>query len=225
MGVTSMRDPGNDDARTIDRRTRAAAGELLFAARLPVVADRRQGPVHRAGGQRRDQRGGSDRARRQGQGERLHRREVLRHLQPGVAAGEHSPRRTSSGCTCTATFRPACGRSTPSTPATTRSRTSTGSMMQAMPDSVIRGIQRHHAFRRPGTLREGRRPRRPAIEDDHRDDGERSTSTAIRRWWRSRACTCRRTAICRRPTRRSSARCRRPPSAASAPAASRCRRI
>ena len=30
MGVTSIRDPGNDDARTIDRRTRAAAGSLLM---------------------------------------------------------------------------------------------------------------------------------------------------------------------------------------------------
>ncbi|HEY7292462.1 MAG TPA: amidohydrolase family protein [Vicinamibacterales bacterium] len=29
MGVTSLRDPGNDDIRTIDRRTRARAGELL----------------------------------------------------------------------------------------------------------------------------------------------------------------------------------------------------
>ncbi len=29
IGVTSVRDPGNDDRRTIDRRTRAAAGELL----------------------------------------------------------------------------------------------------------------------------------------------------------------------------------------------------
>ena len=29
MGVTSIRDPGNDDVRTIDRRTRAAAGALL----------------------------------------------------------------------------------------------------------------------------------------------------------------------------------------------------
>ena len=29
MGVTSVRDPGNDDRRTIDRRTRAVAGELL----------------------------------------------------------------------------------------------------------------------------------------------------------------------------------------------------
>jgi hypothetical protein len=30
MGVTSVRDPGNDDAQTIDRRQRAAAGQLLF---------------------------------------------------------------------------------------------------------------------------------------------------------------------------------------------------
>jgi imidazolonepropionase-like amidohydrolase len=29
MGVTSVRDPGNDDVRTLDRRTRAAAGQLL----------------------------------------------------------------------------------------------------------------------------------------------------------------------------------------------------
>jgi amidohydrolase family protein len=29
LGVTSVRDPGNDDVRTIDRRTRIAAGELL----------------------------------------------------------------------------------------------------------------------------------------------------------------------------------------------------
>ena len=29
MGVTSVRDPGNDDERTIDRRHRAAAGALL----------------------------------------------------------------------------------------------------------------------------------------------------------------------------------------------------
>jgi imidazolonepropionase-like amidohydrolase len=29
MGVTSIRDPGNDDVRTMDRRTRAAAGSLL----------------------------------------------------------------------------------------------------------------------------------------------------------------------------------------------------
>jgi imidazolonepropionase-like amidohydrolase len=30
LGVTSVRDPGNDDTKTIDRRTRAAAGQLLF---------------------------------------------------------------------------------------------------------------------------------------------------------------------------------------------------
>jgi len=30
MGVTSIRDPGNDDGQTIDRRTRSAAGELLM---------------------------------------------------------------------------------------------------------------------------------------------------------------------------------------------------
>ena len=62
MGVTSVRDPGNDDRLTIDRRGRVAKGELLHAERLSVVAHRRQGTVRRADGQRRQQRGRADRA-------------------------------------------------------------------------------------------------------------------------------------------------------------------
>ena len=70
-------------------------------------------------------------------------------------------------------------------------------MMQAMPDSVIpvsNGIMR---FEGPGRYAKDVDLDGPRDQDDRRDDGERSTSTAIRRWSRSRACTCRRTAICR----------------------------
>jgi imidazolonepropionase-like amidohydrolase len=44
MGVTSVRDPGNDNARTIDRRTRAAANELLFPHVYPSSLIDGKGP-------------------------------------------------------------------------------------------------------------------------------------------------------------------------------------
>jgi imidazolonepropionase-like amidohydrolase len=44
MGVTSVRDPGNDDVRTIDRRKRAAAGALLFPHVYPSSLIDGKGP-------------------------------------------------------------------------------------------------------------------------------------------------------------------------------------
>ena len=44
MGVTSIRDPGNDDKRTIDRRHRAAAGALLFPHVYPSSLIDGKGP-------------------------------------------------------------------------------------------------------------------------------------------------------------------------------------
>ena len=44
MGVTSVRDPGNNDALTIDRRTRAAAGQLLFPHVYPSSLIDGKGP-------------------------------------------------------------------------------------------------------------------------------------------------------------------------------------
>jgi imidazolonepropionase-like amidohydrolase len=44
MGVTSLRDPGNDDLLTIDRRTRAAANELLFPHVYPSSLIDGKGP-------------------------------------------------------------------------------------------------------------------------------------------------------------------------------------
>jgi imidazolonepropionase-like amidohydrolase len=44
MGVTSVRDPGNDDVRTIDRRSRAAAGALLFPHVYPSSLIDGKGP-------------------------------------------------------------------------------------------------------------------------------------------------------------------------------------
>jgi imidazolonepropionase-like amidohydrolase len=44
MGVTSVRDPGNNDQRTMDRRTRSAAGELLFPHVYPSSLIDGKGP-------------------------------------------------------------------------------------------------------------------------------------------------------------------------------------
>jgi len=44
MGVTSVRDPGNDDLRTIERRIRAAAGDLLFPHVYPSSLIDGKGP-------------------------------------------------------------------------------------------------------------------------------------------------------------------------------------
>jgi imidazolonepropionase-like amidohydrolase len=44
MGVTSVRDPGNDDERTLDRRRRAAAGALLFPHVYPSSLIDGRGP-------------------------------------------------------------------------------------------------------------------------------------------------------------------------------------
>lgn len=44
MGVTSVRDPGNDDERTLDRRHRAAAGALLFPHVYPSSLIDGRGP-------------------------------------------------------------------------------------------------------------------------------------------------------------------------------------
>ena len=98
-------------------------------------------------------------------------------------------------------------------------------VMQAMPDSVIaesNGIMR---FEGPGRYAKDLDLDGDADQDDHRDHGrqghlQRSDDGGVRRPLRARE---------RRPlavvSRRSSARCRRRPSAASASAASRCRRI
>jgi imidazolonepropionase-like amidohydrolase len=44
LGVTSVRDPGNDDLKTIDRRTRARAGQLLFPHVYPSSLIDGKGP-------------------------------------------------------------------------------------------------------------------------------------------------------------------------------------
>jgi hypothetical protein len=44
MGVTSVRDPGNDDVRTIERRTRTRAGDLLFPHVYPSSLIDGKGP-------------------------------------------------------------------------------------------------------------------------------------------------------------------------------------
>ena len=40
MGVTSVRDPGNDDVRTLERRKRMTAGDTAVPTRLSIVTHR-----------------------------------------------------------------------------------------------------------------------------------------------------------------------------------------
>src|SRR3977135_3470650 len=44
LGITSVRDPGNDDTRTIDRRERAAKGDLPFPTVSPSSLIDGKGP-------------------------------------------------------------------------------------------------------------------------------------------------------------------------------------
>jgi imidazolonepropionase-like amidohydrolase len=44
LGVTSVRDPGNDESKTLDRRTRASAGQLLFPHVYPSQLIDGKGP-------------------------------------------------------------------------------------------------------------------------------------------------------------------------------------
>ena len=224
MGVTSVRDPGNDDVRTIERRSARGCGRVALPARLRLLADRRQRPLHRAGRQRRHERARSDRAGGHGEEERLHRREVLRHVQPRVAAREHR--------------RSAQARAARPRPHPRRHPAAAGDRRRLRRDHPHQlgddaggagqrdcGLERHHALRRSRPLRQGRRSRwrRDPVDrggDGAQEDLQRSDDGRVRR-----ACTYRRTASCRPRMRRSSARCRRPRNADSAPAASRCPRI
>ena len=52
LGVTSVRDPGNDDLKTIDRRTRVRCRPIVVPSCLSIVADRRQRPLYRSSRQR-----------------------------------------------------------------------------------------------------------------------------------------------------------------------------
>ncbi len=87
LGVTSVRDPGNDDLQTMDRRKRAAAGDLLFPHVYPSSLIDGKGPytaqVANVATSQAEAITLVDRAATNA----LHRRQVLRHLRAEVAAG------------------------------------------------------------------------------------------------------------------------------------------
>ena len=125
MGVTSVRDPGNDDVRTIDRRSRIAAGELLSPHVYPSSLIDGKGPytaqVANVATSEAEAIALVDKAKANGfTGVKFYGTST-RHGCPRA-----SEKRTSSGFMSTATFPPASGRWTRSMPGTTRSPTSTG---------------------------------------------------------------------------------------------------
>ena len=226
MGITSVRDPGNDDALTIDRRTRAAAGRLLFPHVYPSSLIDGKGPytaqVANVATSQAEAIAWVDKAK--AKPDLPASRSTAHSIPPGCR--QRSRKRTSSGCMFAnhipVGIRPLDAINDGDDEVTHINWI----IMQAMPDSVIavsNGIMR---FEGPG--RYGK--------DVDLDGGARccrrlsirwppDTSTAIRRWWHLRACTCQTMATCHRLTRRSSVPCRRRPSGVSERVDLPCRRI
>ena len=126
MGVTSVRDPGNDDVRTMDRRTRAASGLLLSPHVYPSSLIDGKGPytaqVANVATSEAEAIALVDKAKANG----FTGVKFYGTFNPAWLKAA-SPKRTSSASTCTAIFLPASVRSMRSTTGTTKSRTSTGS--------------------------------------------------------------------------------------------------
>jgi hypothetical protein len=125
LGITSVRDPGNDDTRTIDRRERAAKGDLLFPHVYPSSLIDGKGPytaqVANVATSQAEAISLVDKAKEKGfTGVKFYGTSIP------IGSKRAARKRTSSASTFTATSRPVSARWTRSTPATTRSRTSTG---------------------------------------------------------------------------------------------------
>ena len=78
LGVTSVRIRATTTSARSTGATRRE-GRPARSARLSLIVDRRQRSLHRSGGQCRDQPGRSHRVGQEGQGESVHRREILRN--------------------------------------------------------------------------------------------------------------------------------------------------
>ncbi len=166
-----VRDPGNDDSLTLDRRARAEKGELLMPNVYPSSLIDGKGPYTAQVANVADQPGRGDRARRQGEGQGFHRREVLRHAEQGLATG-----RRGGG----AQAGPARAWAHPGGHAS--ARCDQGGLRRSHAHQLDhdagharrcdRREQRHHAFRGPGPLREGCRSQRQAHQRHREHDGD-----------------------------------------------------
>ena len=173
MGVTSVRDPGNDDERTIDRRRRAAAGGLLFPHVYPSSLIDGKGPYT------------------------AQVANVATSEAEAIRLVDKAKANDFTGIKFYGTFDPAW------LPASIAEAHKAGLhvhghipagirpmdainygydevthinwiMMQAMPDSVIKASNGIDAFRGTWALRQGCRSRRAGDQDDHRCDGEQT---------------------------------------------------
>jgi hypothetical protein len=173
MGVTSIRDPGNDDVRTIDRRTRAAAGSLLmphvypsslidgkgtYTAQVANVATSEAEAVALVAKAKAN---GFTGVKFYGT---LNPAWLPRSIAEAHKLGLHVHGHIPAG------IRPLDAINAGYDEVTHINWI----MMQAMPDSVIRESNGILRFEGPGTLCEGREPRRRRDEDDDRHDGEQA---------------------------------------------------
>ena len=159
MGVTSVRDPGNDDVRTIDRRTRAAAGALLFPHVYPSSLIDGKGPytaqVANVATSEAEAIALVDKAKANGfTGIKFYGTLNPAWLPASIAEahklGLHVHGHIPAGIRPLEAIEAGYDEITHIN----------WVMMQAMPDSVIPVVERDHALRGTGPLREGRRSRR-----------------------------------------------------------------
>ncbi len=172
FGVTSIRDPGNDDRKSVDRRTRRASGELLFphmylssmidgkgpfTAQVANVATSEEEAIAHVRRAKANDFAGED----------------LWILRPALATRDDRRRRTSWACTCTVICRWVCVRWTRSRQATTRSRTSIGWSCRAC-RGCRQTIEQHPARRGSGPIWQGHGSRQSRLQRTDRHHGRQA---------------------------------------------------
>ena len=164
--------PAGRSSCEVSQRERRNAGTLLAPERFDLGDRRSEGPARRAGQPCGLEPRGDACGRPQDQGADLTAGEILHVDEAGVDRPRRRSWRTSSASTSTATSRPACARSTRSTPAMTRSRTSISRPCRRCREEVVAKSNTTMRLLGPGQIFQGRRPRCRADEDGDRDDGQ-----------------------------------------------------
>ena len=186
MGVTSLRDPGNDDSQTIDRRERAARGELLiphvYASSLIDGKGTYTAQVANVATSEAEAVALVDKAKANGFIGVKFYGTLNKDWLPAAAAEAHKQGLHVHG------HIPVGMRPLDADQRRIR-RSHAHQLDRDAGDAGQRhqGVERHHAFRRAGALRQGCRPQRQADHGSSFRRWRRRASTAIRRWSRSKA--------------------------------------
>ena len=99
LGITSVRDPGNNNALTQAPGNAPGKGRVADAACVSILTDRRQRPEHSAAWQCCDLTGRGDRTGAEGEGRGIHGDQVLWNVQPSRGCG-NGGRSSPAGPAC-----------------------------------------------------------------------------------------------------------------------------